>query len=755
MLMLLPFLSTGGFAQGIDSWMKKSACKTDTCLVNFLHREFKSIRYDYPDSAKDIAAMEYKISKEIGYAEGFGWALYDLADYHEIMGDFDKSLEYCSSALKTARDNKLQILEAEVLNLTGIVYSDQGDYAQSLQFYEKAKKLSVDIAYKPGEANAYANIGVTYFFQADYGKAIENYINSLRIVEELKDTNKIVTLKNNLSVFYQYKGQYDKAISNCRDLLVMLEGTDDLKAIADVYNNISTNYSFLDSLDQALEYLEKSLVIYEKQGNQKALAAGHNNKANILIKARRMKEAISEMEKAIAICEENGYESDITFYQRGMAVGLFYAERYPEALNWALLSLKGAEALGQKETVRDNYNLIADIYKGLGDYRNSMDYLFKYVELSDSIQIEEYEKNTAEMEARYQNEKKEKEIELMKKEDQLKSSQIERQNAIRNFLIAGLFLVMVIVVIVTRNYLQKKKVNLILAKQNHEISQQKEEIVAQRDEIEAQRDLVMEQKDHIEIIHKEQTDSIHYARHIQNALLPKGIGDAIGDWFLVFMPKDIVSGDFFWSGRVENKIVFAVADCTGHGVPGAFMSMLGISTLNKLVNEQKLTDPATILNFLRESIIAALNQKHDTSSHRDGIDIALCVYDLQEYTLTYAGANNPCWILPKASEYSELVEIRADKMPAALYERMEKFENKTTKMSSGDMIVIMSDGLEDQFGGDKGKKLKAVKVKEWMIEIAGKPSPEMKEHLEKRISDWMGGQYEQIDDITLLAVKIP
>jgi serine phosphatase RsbU (regulator of sigma subunit) len=296
------------------------------------------------------------------------------------------------------------------------------------------------------------------------------------------------------------------------------------------------------------------------------------------------------------------------------------------------------------------------------------------------------------------------------------------------------------------------ELNSDLSSRNILLNQQKEEISSQRDEIEAQRDTVQKQKGQLEVILKDQTDSIHYARHIQTALLPGRLDEYFKSYGLLFRPKDIVSGDFYWAGKVADNVIFTVADCTGHGVPGAFMSMLGVSVLNKLVNEQEIHSPGEILGKMRDNIISALNQK-EGEPEKDGLDMALCCLNTTTMQLSFSGANNPCRILRSSENGTEVIELAPDKMPVAIYERMDGFTEKQFQLAKGDLIVLMSDGLEDQFGGEKGKKLKAVKVKEWLVESSVMCPEKMAEHINAKLTDWMTGQ-EQTDDITMLAVKI-
>lgn len=300
-----------------------------------------------------------------------------------------------------------------------------------------------------------------------------------------------------------------------------------------------------------------------------------------------------------------------------------------------------------------------------------------------------------------------------------------------------------------------RKATVEIREKNEELSQQNEEISAQRDEIEAQRDMVTQQKEDIEEIHSKVTDSINYAKRIQTSALPdlSPLKKSLSDIFVLFKPKDVVSGDFYWYAEVENQIVITVADCTGHGVPGAFMSMLGMSMLKEIVVKEYITQPDVILRKLRKEVIKALGQTGEYGESKDGMDMSLCSINTETKTLQWSGANNPCLIVKDG----ELTDIKPDKMPIAIYEKMDKFTLHEIKLNMGDLIYLIGDGYPDQFGGPKGKKFMSKRLKELLLEISSKPMKEQHEILEDKLFDWMnnhGEEYEQVDDITIMGIKI-
>lgn len=324
--------------------------------------------------------------------------------------------------------------------------------------------------------------------------------------------------------------------------------------------------------------------------------------------------------------------------------------------------------------------------------------------------------------------------------DQLK--QIEKQKLITYFVVVALILVTGLGYFVYINYRNKKKANIILEEKNKLITLQKEEIQAQKEVAEMQRDQIAYQKKHI-------TDSIHYALRIQRAILPslELFTDEI-EHFVLYKPRDIVSGDFYWVNKKGNLWIVIAADCTGHGVPGAFMSMLGVSFLNELVNNKNIHRPDLILNALRDNIISALKQMESQSDVKDGMDITVCALDIKTGVLEWAGANNPLFLV----QNGELTHVKGDKMPVAIHDRMEPFTLNTFKLQKGDTVYTFSDGYVDQFGGENQKKFLSKNFKDVIMSIQDKTMYEQGVKLNEVFEEWKK-DVEQVDDVTVIGLK--
>ena len=299
---------------------------------------------------------------------------------------------------------------------------------------------------------------------------------------------------------------------------------------------------------------------------------------------------------------------------------------------------------------------------------------------------------------------------------------------------------------------------------NEEVKAQNEEIQTQNDELETQNDYLAKQRDEISHQKKQITSSIEYASLIQKAVLATDneIKEVIPEYFIIYHPKDIVSGYFYWFRNIEvaNKLyrVFTAVDCTGHGVPGAFMSMLGTSFLNEIANENKNEiSAALILNGLRKLVKEHLHQETGDRMARDGMDTALCLLNYDEMKLQYAGANNPLFIIRNSNGQSEkkIEEYKADRMPIGIHiKEKESFTNHEININKGDLIYLFSDGYVDQFGGEKGDKFKMRRFRELLLSVSELPLNEQKIKLEDTLQKWMSEGYKQLDDITVLGVKI-
>ncbi len=307
------------------------------------------------------------------------------------------------------------------------------------------------------------------------------------------------------------------------------------------------------------------------------------------------------------------------------------------------------------------------------------------------------------------------------------------------YVLAALFALYMFIHVREQNLIKEKKIL------EQKVEERTAELVKQKNIATKQRDQIGEQKKNI-------TDSIYYARRIQKALLPSDeyTNEILPEHFILFRPRDIVSGDYYWMKKKNGKTIVVAADCTGHGVPGAFMSMLGVAFLNEITNRKDINEAHQILNSLREHVIKSLHQTGKEGESKDGMDIALCVIDEDRKKLQFAGAYNPLYLIRN----DELIQIKADRMPIGFYfkEGIE-FQSNEVELEKDDNLYIFSDGFADQFGGETGRKFMAKKFKELLVDINQKPMSEQHDILDTTVDNWRG-DIEQIDDILVIGLRI-
>lgn len=295
---------------------------------------------------------------------------------------------------------------------------------------------------------------------------------------------------------------------------------------------------------------------------------------------------------------------------------------------------------------------------------------------------------------------------------------------------------------------------LIMRKNLKEYSEDMEEKVRQRTaEVVRQKEEIEKQSEQIAELYEQVKDSILYAKRIQEAILPskEEIDQSLKNSMVLFRPKDIVSGDFYWFSEKSDRVIIAAADCTGHGVPGALMSMIGSSLLNEIVNEKGIVKPNDILLALKHGVIKALNKHPSADQTKDGMDIALCAIPKKGGAIEFAGANNPLWLVRDG----DIIDYRGDRQPVGIYgDNLDTpYTNHTVEVKKGDAVYIFSDGYADQFGGPTGKKFKYSQFKKLLLDINGEQMSKQKEILNKTIEEWMGNQEEQIDDILVVGIQ--
>ena len=443
-----------------------------------------------------------------------------------------------------------------------------------------------------------------------------------------------------------------------------------------------------------------------------------------------------------------------------------------KALHYATLSLKKAKELKLTKLEKSSYQLLSDIHNKRGNYKKAYEELKLSYQLNDSIASDETTRKMIEMELNFAFEQKfhQQEIEQEHRESIL-IEESRRNRMARNSLTVVILLISVLITISTYSYLKIRKDNRELLSQKEEMEMQKEEMETQRDslamlnvelkqkteEITAQRDEIEFQRDLVTMQKREITDSIVYAQRIQQAILPskQALSKIFPDSFVLYLPKNVVSGAFYWVSKIGKHRTVAVADCTGHGVPGGFMSMLGIAYLNEIVTKSEITTSGQVLEHMREFIIESLHQTGDPFENFDGMDMSFCAINEETLEMQFAGANSFAFISRNSEneEEQQIEVLTGDRMPVSRHIKMEPFTNTVVQLSPGDTVYLFTDGYHDQFGGQEGRKYNMRRFRNLFEAVKELPMQKQLKIIETTFMKWKGNQY-QIDDVLVMGIKV-
>lgn len=650
-------------------------------------------------------------------------------------------------------------------------------YNRYLLNLTESRKDSLGLFYKGCALN---NVGYEMqYIGNDLTGARQKYRESYDIFKKLKHSSGLGVEINNLAYIYQHEGNISKSLELYLEAAALFEKMNQPLGLTGIYINLGDICFKEDELGKAEEYFRKALK-YALMGDQRPVLANvYNQLGTISNRNKKYQEALSFYQKALdlyTIERLSGKQALVSLglsnvmKNMGNAAGsddyvlkaLEFArlsadqqirakvyDRYATLLisrgNYAQAGIYAdsayifAKKLGYTDLLADAAEDLSVVYGRQNDFRKAYGFLKESKALGDSLHNDETKK--AVIRSQYQVEYNKKAVEMKAEEDKkdaLRAVERRQQQLVLALSLTALTVIAVFAFLAYRSYRKTLRQNIVIA-------EQKNEVLRQNAEISLQKAIVEEKKN-------EMVDSITYARRIQQAVLT---GSEVwkrisGDYFIFYRPKDIVSGDFYWAHIISADLsVFALADCTGHGVPGAFMSMLGNSFLNEIVVENKIYEPGQILDRLRSKIIAALEQKGQTEQ-KDGMDISICLLDKKSMSLKWAGANNPLWI----SSENEMLELKPDTMPVGLYAGpQEPFTTLEMKLSHGDIIYLLTDGYADQFGGPHEKKFKYKPLKELLQSNRSLVASRQKEILESTLDNWKKG-FEQVDDISLIGVRV-
>jgi len=704
-LLLITFFSFAG--KGSDSLRAIIySNQSDTSIVTAANKMAAKYEYRSPDTCLFYAKKAYQISKTIPDSSYKMISLYNLGLGYYGLKQYDECIENCEKALKVSRAIKDTIYEGVILY-----------------------KLS----------RAYSKI-------ARYDLTIKAQLEAIRYYKKIKNAIGVAVMYNNMSIAYKYLGDNRGAIRALRTSLVAYKEHGDSTFLYTPYLNIGDNYLQMAIYDSARLYLDSAIYLSKKH-NKSSTTEGYINYwiGEIYYNQKDYVKALKYYESSHESRLEHNDIDDQTYTFLGIGKTLLKLGKTQKAMPYLRQALDNAEKSNAKKRVMMSHEALSELYYNTSDYKNAIEHLRDYVALKDTIFNDD--KAMAIMSARTQFdvENKDKEIEFLnmknamaKKNEKLQEVELQKTQSRQQMLYLVLAIALLSILGLFFIIRKRNQTNKLLQSQKNKIEQSNIDLSIQKQ--------IVEEKN------KEITDSIQYAKRIQNAILPtdKLVKEYLSDSFILYKPKDIVAGDFYWMEHSKGKVLFAAADCTGHGVPGAMVSVVCNNGLNRSVREYGLIDPGEILDKTREIVIQEFDKSEDDV--QDGMDIALCslsVNSNQSTVLQYAGANNPLWIIRNG----EILETKANKQPIGKFDNPEPYITHTIELQQGDSIYIFSDGYIDQFGGEKGKKLKASAFRELLLKVNNLPLSEQKIVIDKAFEDWRGDN-EQVDDVCVIGVRI-
>jgi serine phosphatase RsbU (regulator of sigma subunit) len=570
-------------------------------------------------------------------------------------------------------------------------------------------------------ASAVNNAGIIFNQKGKIPEALNCFLRSLKIQERIGDEEGSATTINNIGTIYNIQGNIEKTLEYVLKSLSIREKIGDKKGIAQSLNNLGSIYFKLTDYPKALSYFKKALKINEEIKNSEGIAYSLTNIGNVY-DFDNLLLGINYHKRSLKLRQEIGDRKGQVIGLLSVGYDLFELGNRKEALTYAKESYELGILLELPDYIQKTALLLSQIYQKSGKYKEGWDMYVVHINLRDSI-VNKKNKDFALKQGKKYDYEKEKAIQNAEHNKQLEIiAEREEKQRVISYAIAGVLVLSLVFGFFFMNRLRVTR---------------------------GQKLVIEEQKKLVDEKNQEITDSITYAKRIQEAILPP-IGEMrekLKDGFVYYKPKDIIAGDFYWLEQVGDVVLYAVADCTGHGVPGAMVSIVCNNTLNRAVREFKLINPAEILDKVRELVIETF-EKSDQEV-KDGMDIALCAIDIKTNKLQFAGANNPIYIIRNGV----LLETKGDKQAIGRFAGSNPYTKHEFDIEEGDSIYTFTDGYPDQFGGEKGKKLKYKPFKELLIKLSAEKMDVQHHQIEEAFLNWKG-DLEQIDDVCVIGVRI-
>jgi tetratricopeptide (TPR) repeat protein len=630
------------------------------------------------------------------------------------------------------------------------------DTKKAIFFANEALETSESIQYMDGLGNAQIILGWVYYRRGEIDEAFEFSQKALKTLESSKNDSLKVEVLNNLAAIYNDQAQFEKSFEYFKKAYQVNQLLQNEKAIGRCLNNLAFTAFKMNDFELAQEYVLKSIVFNQKIGNQYYVGFALRTKGDILNAQQHTKEAIIEWKKAKKIAENIQNNSFWLTCANRIAKSQIDFKQYDDAIKTLHECIQVAKQYSFGADLKQAYLLISQAYKGINNFEKAFQYHESFFALHDSLFNEASSKKLQQLQTQFEAEKKENEILLLKAEQSQNQMLYEKRHQQQQWIIFSF--VLVIVFMATIGFLinkSKQKVQKAFKKleqANNEILQKNEEIIQQKEELFQTLQIVEHQRNDIEEKNKDIIDSINYAKRIQNAILPqeKIFQHIFPQSFIFNKPKDIVSGDFYWVSRHRHLSFLAVADCTGHGVSGAFMTLIGNILLNQIVNENHIFSASQILFELDKRLLQTLQQSTGSAEVSDGMDISLLIWDKNTHKISFSSAKRPLWYVQSKIFY----EIKGSKSHIGSAQKNSKnFEEHTIDLIEQTVFYLFTDGYVDQFSEKDKVRIGSKAFKSMIQEIHELDFSQQKQFLQTHFDSWKGNE-KQTDDVLVVVIEI-
>ncbi len=735
-------------AQSTDSlWLVwNDETNHDTTRITALNNyAWDKYLFTQPDSAFYYSQIARDFGQQKNLPKHEANALHTQGISFAIRGDYPTAIEYTKEALEIRkRIGDAGGIRKSYINL-GNLYDLTGRLDEAIEMNFENLDLHKDAGETKHVGVVYGNIAAIMKSQGRIVESIAYYDTSLTYFEKLNDQKGIVITKTNIGNIYADSKQNEEALKYYMEAYEIQKELDDPSNMARILNNIGSALKDLGREEEALNWLNQSLEVSRSVGNEDGEATALRGLGTLHLKAKEYNLAL---EKLLEALDKDRAAEDLI----SQAYGLVMISRTYLAMGKTQLAQKHAQealnlasSLKNKPNERRAYDLLYKSYKKNGNWRNALEMYERSIEIRDSLQNDENERalirqqfdHAYQQKAAVEKAKAEQAQKIADAKLLAEKAQTAQQKQLNLFLYIALGLAVLVGIFVFNRFAVTRRQKRTIEKQKVVVEEQKQQVEHAYEQLEEKNQEIM--------------DSIQYAKRLQTAILPpqKLVKEWLPQSFILYKPKDIVAGDFYWMETVGDTVYFAAADCTGHGVPGAMVSVVCSNALTKALIEENITDTGKILDRTRELVIERFGKSEEEV--KDGMDVALCALNTNNNQLSWAGANNPLWIIRNGQE--EVEELKADKQPIGKYSKEDPFTSHQIELQKGDSFYVFSDGYPDQFGGEKGKKYKSGKMKKFLVSIQSQDMTQQRSSLDAEFEAWRG-DIEQIDDVCIIGVQV-